>query len=100
MNITTLITDFLAALNQITVGFAIIFACIAIFLPPPTGKKKDLEYYVNCSFSGSALPTGVALLCCAFKPELLTKLDGASLNVAVAGITLLYVSSKSIFTTN
>jgi hypothetical protein len=97
MTFGSILTDFLASLNVITVGFAIIFATIAIFQKRSNGKKKDLEFYVNRSFAGSALPTGIALLCCAFKPDLLNKLDGASLNVAVAGITLLFISIKSIF---
>ena len=97
MNLTTLLSDFLKHLGEITVGFALGFAFISLFLNPGNGKKRDLEFVVNKAFSGSALPTGIALLGCAFRPELLSSLDGASLNVAVAGITLLFISIKAVF---
>lgn len=98
MSLASLLTDFITYLNQWTVACAIIFAVIALFLTPPNNKPLDLEFVVGRALSGSALPTGIALLGCAFKPELLPQLDDASLNIAVAGITLLFISIKSIFT--
>ncbi|WP_123947495.1 hypothetical protein [Flavobacterium reichenbachii] len=95
---TNLITNLLTYLNALTVGCFIIFAIISLFLQVPAGRSRDLEYIINKGLAGSALPTGLALLGCAFKPELLTLLDGVSLNVAVAGITLLFISYKAVFT--
>jgi hypothetical protein len=97
MNFSSCLSWLLDNLSEITVAFAIISAIASFFIQPVNGGKRDLEFTVNKAFSGAALPTGLALLGCAFKPELLSGLDGASLNVAVAGITLLFISVKSVF---
>ena len=100
MNFSSILSQFLSHLSAITVVFAILFAGISLFLSPAAGQKKDLEFILNKALAGSSVPTGIALLLCAFSPDLLIKLDGASLNVAVAGITLLFISIKSIITTS
>ncbi len=42
----------------------------------------------------ASAPTGIALMACAFKPDLIQKLEGASLSFAVGGAVLLFISVK------
>jgi len=92
-------TIFLKNLNNLTVATALVFTIVALCLKPANGQEKNLEFILTRALAGSAIPTGLALLFCAFEPSLLPRLEGANLNVAVAGITLLFISIKAAFST-
>ena len=97
MNLDLLTSGFLSHLGQITIGCALISAAISFLIKPQANRKRDLEFVITRSIAGSAIPTGLALILCSFKPGQLSHLEGANLNIAVAGIMLLYISIKAIF---
>ena len=97
MNFTEILNNLLSWLNELSVAFTLIFAIIALIQKPSSGKTKDLEFIISRALAGGAFPTGIALIGCAFKPIMISKLEGASINVAIAGIALLYISYKAIF---
>ena len=97
MGTNNIIAGFFSSLNSITIIAGMLSGLMAFFITPAEGQKRSLEFVVNQVLAGAAVPTGVALLICAFKPELLSKLEGANINVAVAGIVLMFISVRSIF---
>lgn len=63
------------------------------------GNEVRLENLMQKSLGGSAFPTGVVLLICAFKPELIAYLSGLNFHIAMAGLALLFISAVSVFGT-
>lgn len=62
------------------------------------GKKENrLDDLLVRGLSGSAIPTGIVLLFCAFKPSLIESLQGLNVHIAAAGMVLLFVSIKTVF---
>ena len=92
--------DFLLKyLTNITL-FTAIFAFIIVSCIDITKKNEIvLELLLLKVLAASTIPTGIALLCCAFKPALLQKLVGFELHIAVAGMALLFISIKTLITT-
>ncbi len=60
-------------------------------------QRSQLDDLISRSLAGSAIPTGLILLLCAFKPDLLLSLEGLNMYIAAAGLVLIFVSCRAIF---
>jgi hypothetical protein len=60
------------------------------------GMAHPLDKLLSKLLAGSAIPTSIFLVVCAFDTTLITKLSDLSLYLAAAGVALLYVSVKEI----
>ena len=80
-----------------SVTLAILAFCVVFILKKSKKQEIHLDDLFMRTFCASAIPTGILLLACAFYPELLTKLTGLNVHIAVAGLALLYVSGKAVF---
>ena len=90
--------DVLQFINEAAVSCAIIsFVAISIsnFVH---GKRPKLEELLASGLAASAIPTGLALLLCAFKPNLLQQMSGFNIHIATAGCALIFISIKGIAT--
>lgn len=58
--------------------------------------KKGLDWIVPKAFAASAIPTGVLLLVCAFKPAVIAQLTGLNIYIAAAGLVLIYISWTTV----
>jgi len=79
--------------NASTALFILSFA-LAMAMDLARGRQVILERALTCGLSMASAPTGIALMACAFKPDLIQKLEGASLSFAVGGAVLLFISVK------
>ncbi|CAN2041514.1 hypothetical protein GMMP15_500010 [Candidatus Magnetomoraceae bacterium gMMP-15] len=59
-------------------------------------KKVNLEELFSISICATSIPTGVALVYCAFDSNMLSKLTGVNIHIALAGLALLYIAIKTI----
>lgn len=89
-------------INEAAVAFAIATFLIVSVKSYRSNKKQHfkLEYLLAKGISASAIPTGLALLVCAFKPDLLQNMSGFNIHIATAGCALLYISIKGIIDEN
>lgn len=62
-----------------------------------SGRAIELERAIVRGVSMASAPTGAAFLVCAFQPTFIQKLEGASLNFALAGAVILFISVKHGF---
>jgi len=89
-------SNMLQYLNQASVSCAILtFICVVAYQRSKNIKLK-LEDVLVRVFAGSAIPTSLALLMCAFKPSLLQKMTGFNIHIATAGLALLFISVKAL----
>jgi hypothetical protein len=83
-------------LEQATIGAGIGSALLACF---QGWRSHDLQLssIIEKTLAGSAIPTGLYLLACAFKPDWVKNIADSGLYLVPAGIALLYVSVCSVF---
>lgn len=82
-------------LNEISVLFAL---CTFFYISVKNYHNKvkaTLEEVLAKGISASAIPTGLALLICAFDPSLLQGMSGFNIHIATAGFALIYISVKA-----
>lgn len=79
--------------NASSVMFIGAFA-ISLLLDRLRSQAVDLERAIVRGVSLASAPTGAAFLACSFQPSLIQKLEGASLNFALAGAVILFISFK------
>jgi hypothetical protein len=83
-------------LKQLSVACAILVFIATLLRSRLRGNPHSLDKLISKLLAGSAIPTGVFLIICAFKTDLMAKLTDLSLYLAAAGLALLYVSVKEI----
>ena len=84
-------------LNIASVASAILTFFIVLIVKRVEGQSIHLDDLITRALSASAIPTGLLLIACAFYPSLLARLTGLNIYIAVAGLTLLFVACKRIF---
>ena len=89
--------EILQYVNPLSVGIGIAVFILAIITNSIRQKPNKLETILMRVFAGSAIPTGIVLLFCAFKPAIIAQLEGLNVHISVAGLALLYLSFKSLF---
>lgn len=87
-------------INTISVGLGILIFGTVIIKNLVTKQQNKLEDILVKVFAGSAIPTGILLLFCAFKPALISHLKNLNIHIAVAGLALIYISCSSLFSKN
>jgi len=83
-------------LQQLSVAFAVVAFIAAVIRGRSKGSPHSLDKLIAKLLAGSAIPTGLFLIVCAFDTSLISKLTDLSLYLAAAGLALLYVSIKEI----
>lgn len=78
-------------------ALAIITFLAALIVKKLGEQSAHLDDLIIRALSASMIPTGVLLIACAFDPSLLSSLTGLNIYIAVAGLTLLFVACKGIF---
>jgi len=92
----TLSIDVLVKYGSIILG--IVFFLIPFFIGRNRNKKFTLTDLLVIGVSASSVPTGLALIYCAFKPSELSKLTNVGTYIAFAGLALLYIAVSAIKT--
>ena len=90
--------EILGHLNQACVACSIIVFVWALISGRRNGRSPlRLDKILAKALAGSALPTGIVLLICAFQPELVKELTDLHIHLAAAGLALLYISFQGAF---
>jgi hypothetical protein len=85
-------------INAFSVGAAIVaFAGILIW-NHARKRHSRLDAVLTRVLAASAIPTGITLLVCAFNPSLIAQLQGLNVHIAVAGMALLFIAVRTVFT--
>jgi hypothetical protein len=96
----TIVNSFIENIHSLTVIFGLL-AFAGIYISNRIrGKTNHLDDLLMRMLSASAIPTGLLLLLCAFDTTLLQKIEGLNIYIALAGLALIYVSLKAVFTNN
>lgn len=90
----TLSIDVLVKYGSITLG--IIFFLIPLYIDRKRNQKHTLADLMVIGFSGASVPTGLALVYCAFQPSKLAKLSDVGIYIAISGLALLYIACTTI----
>jgi len=90
----TLSIDVLVKYGSITLG--IIFFLIPLYINRKRKKKNILADLMVIGFGGASVPTGLALIYCAFDPSKLSKLSDVGIYIAFSGLALLYIAFITI----
>ncbi|MCG8328578.1 MAG: hypothetical protein MI974_12875 [Chitinophagales bacterium] len=83
-------------INQISVILAVLVFVSIIIYKYYQGQKIDLPNLIKAALSASMIPTACLLLTFVFKPDLQAQIQNLSVQIAVAGLVLFYVSIKTI----
>jgi hypothetical protein len=86
------------SLQQTSVAGGVIGFLIPLVRAWGTGVVPDLGKVISKMLAGSAIPTGAYLLFCGFRPEFVKELHDLGLYLAAAGLALLFVSAKEMWT--
>ena len=90
--------DFISRhLGHTSIGCGILVFVAFLIINHRKGKPNNLGILLAQLFSASAIPVGIWLIVCAFQPALVQLLPDIGLYLAAAGLSLLYVSYKGIF---
>jgi hypothetical protein len=93
-----LLTTFFDHLNQASVAAAIAVFVVALLIElKKANPAVQLDKILGKALAGSAFPTGIALLICAFKPALVSQLQDLHMHLAAAGLALLFLSYQGAF---
>jgi hypothetical protein len=87
---------FFAHLDQFVIGSAVATFVVHYAISAWKGSPDALNSAFLKCFSGASIPNGLAFLVCAFLPEYIPKIQGATLAFALAGLALIAASAKDI----
>ncbi len=90
MNLSTII-------NIISVGLGTIVFILVPILNWHFNRPTALDALLLQVLAAIAIPTGIALIICGLKPNLISELKGLNVYIALAGMTLIYLSIKAVF---
>lgn len=92
-----MIQSYFTYLNQISVFFLLsTFIILWIRSYYFSEYEVDLENLIGNSLASATIPTGLALIMCAFDSSLVNLLQGLHIHLSVAGAALMYVSIRAI----
>jgi hypothetical protein len=85
------------SLGQATIGAGIGSSLVAFTQGLRRHENLKLDVIIAKTLAGSALPTGLYLVVCAFDPDRVKTLADIGLYLLAAGVALLYVSIVPFF---
>lgn len=87
---------FIQHIPQVSVSLGIITFLTVLGFNYFAGTKSRLEYLLVRVLAASCVPTAIALICCAFDPQLILEMTGVNIHIACAGLALLYMAVKGM----
>ncbi|EKF9795925.1 hypothetical protein ACI1G1_000316 [Vibrio cholerae] len=85
---------FFSNLNSITL-LILILAFLASWYFQRKNASIGLESHILNASAAATIPTGVALIFCAFNLELVKSLEGFNINLCIAGLVVFFTAVKS-----
>jgi uncharacterized membrane protein len=83
---------FLSSINELSVAFLVIASLMFTIVRKIKKKKIAFEQMLAPALAAGTLPTGIALIVCAFSPNYANKLESLGMHLAVAGLALLFLA--------
>jgi hypothetical protein len=91
-----MIKIFFSYINQVSVVF-LLLTFIIIWIRKLFSKAHyDLETLLSSAFTAATIPTGIALVLCAFDKTLVTHLQDINVHLSVAGAVLLFIALRTV----
>lgn len=87
---------FLSSINEFSVAFLVVSSLVFVLVRKIKKKKIAFEHMLSPALAAATLPTGIALIVCAFSPNHANKLESLGINLAVAGLALLFLAFHEI----
>jgi|SRR5690554_7279304 len=85
-------------INGISVAFMLGFSLIVLVIRLFRKQEVGLHQLLSPALSAATIPTGLALIVCAFEPHYVSRLESFNIHLSIAGIALLYVAVATIMT--
>jgi len=91
-----MIDFFFENINEISVSFLLLIAIIHAAKSLLKGEPLALDNLLAPAMSAATLPTGFALIICAFSPTNVSRLESINVHLAIAGIALIFLAVHTI----
>jgi len=82
-------------LDRISVAVCVVTFAVFWFRGANRGTER-LDVILPKVFSAGAIPSGVILVVCAFRPDWLSSIEGLGKYIAVSGLVLIHVCYETI----
>lgn len=83
-------------INEISVALLLLTSGLHIILSLVNNKAITLDKLLTPAMAAATIPTGMALIICAFSPSNVTKLESINVHLAIAGIALIFLAAHTI----
>jgi 4-hydroxybenzoate polyprenyltransferase len=92
-----MIEFYIENLGTISISFGLFSAVIQAVFYVYKKRKPELAGIILKTLAGAGIPTGMALIFCAFKISWVNLINNPEVYVLISGICILYISLISIF---
>jgi hypothetical protein len=82
----------------VSVGLAVVVFGVAVVVDLKYKLASGLESHMKKAAAAGTIPTALLLIWGAVDPSLISQLSGLNVPIAAAGLALLYISARTIFT--
>jgi|GEM_PF-3683776 len=87
---------FFDKINEISVSFLLLIAIIYAIKRLLNSEPLALDGLLTPAMSAATIPTGFALIICAFSPSNVSKLESINVHLAIAGVALIFLAIHTI----
>jgi hypothetical protein len=91
-----MINLFFDHVNEISVSFLLIISVFHIIRSFLKDETMTLDKLLTPAMAAATIPTGIALIICAFSPSNVSKLESINVHLAIAGIALIFLAIHTI----
>jgi hypothetical protein len=91
-----MINIFFDHVNEISVSFLLIISVFHIIRSFLKDETMTLDKLLTPAMAAATIPTGIALIICAFSPSNVSKLESINVHLAIAGIALIFLAIHTI----
>lgn len=83
-------------INEISVSFLLLISVFHVGRSVLKKEPMSLDKLLTPAMAAATIPTGMALIICAFSPSNVSKLESINVHLAIAGIALIFLAVHTI----
>lgn len=90
------ILNFDISINILSVTLVLISIAVLLIIHMKKGKKTIMEDFFIVGFATASVPTGFTLIYCAYDPSKISLLESVTMQIALVGAGVIFISYKTI----
>lgn len=83
-------------INEVSVSFLLLVSVFHAVRSMFNKEPMSLDKLLTPAMAAATIPTGMALIICAFSPSNVSKLESINVHLAIAGIALIFLTVHTI----